>query len=49
MSTATADTPKIDLTQAVQIARKYLADAYRDQHPQAVLLEEVEVSEDDAY
>lgn len=49
MSTATAESPRIELAQAVQIARSYLADAYRDQHPQGVLLEEVELSDDDAY
>lgn len=49
MSTATAESPRIELSQAVLIARGYLADAYRDQHPGGVLLEEVELSEDDAY
>jgi hypothetical protein len=49
MSTATAESPRIELAQAVQSARSYLSDAYRDQAPQSVLLEEVELSDDDAH
>lgn len=46
MSAPTVSEPKVELPQAVKIAKDYLAKVYRDTPIVNVLLEEIELSED---